>query len=408
MTTRMLLTSRRLLLFQVERCVDSHCYRISRQQQQHCYYNPSSCGRSCHFSSSASPAPGDPSTVKKAGRPFLRGAALGVAVITIPLLAVGVYVRDWRHEQFKDLENASDDERSPNTCNMKEYPVRDLIINMQRSGLMGHSVDGAKSVKEELEEIRRWHLERNFKGGLVLRDLEQPLFNGDAEENSVVGDPMGRARRECYFLYYERLPSAEIRQQVFCRGTELWMDVLTCLQAWYIYDEELDAHLHKGFRNHAERLITDLEPLLIKDDQRATIEMQGHSLGGVVATIVALKLQKRGYNVTRITTSASPRFCDKDAAIKLSKLLPEKTLRVEDDRDFVPLLPPFASHLTCDKLWFVQNDSPKFIPKSNLPEWVDSVWVNFRAPEISAVFARRHRVSCHVTEAEKIPQSTPR
>ena len=276
------------------------------------------------------------------------------------------------------------------------YQVGDLITNMRRAGLMGE----AKSVKGELDAIQQWHREHNFGGGLVLRDLEQPLFM-DEDLEGIVEDPMRRARRECYYLYYERTPAAEMRQEVFCRGTTLWIDILTCMQTWYVYDEELDVKLHAGFRHHADRLIEDLIPLLVKD-RRATIAVSGHSLGGAVASIIALKLQKRGYNVTRLTTIASPRFCNREAATKLSPWLPEKTLRIEDDRDLVPLLPPFAAHLKSDKLWCFQDEMPRFVPKATSPSWVDSVLINFRVWEILSSFGYRHRIGSHVTEVEKI------
>jgi hypothetical protein len=244
-------------------------------------------------------------------------------------------------------------------------------------------------------------LEHNFKGGLVLRDLKQPLF-GEEDVEEMLEDPMRLARRENYYLYYELLPSAEIRQEIFCRGTTLKVDVLTCLQFWYVYDEELEAWLHLGFRNHAERLVNDMLPLLVVNDKKATIHVHGHSLGGAVATIVALKLKKRGYNVTRLTTVASPRFCNKTSAAKLSPLLPSKSIRIENDRDLVPFLPPFGVHLQCDKLWLVQNDAPRYIRKEDLPTWVDSVWTNFRLWEILSSFKSCHFMASHVDEIKKI------
>lgn len=223
--------------------------------------------------SSSSPSPASTDKAKR-GLSFVRGAALAVVGVTIPLVGVSIYVREWRQDQLKTLLEASTDKSKPGYL---WYPVDDLAINLKRMGLMGRAVEGAKSVKEELGVIRQWHQDRGFVGGLVLRDLEQPLF-GEEHLEDIVGDPMRRARRECYYLYYERTPSAEIKQQIFCRGTTLAIDILTCLQAWYVYDEELDARLHIGFRNHADRLIQDVVPMLVKD-KRATIQVNGHSLG---------------------------------------------------------------------------------------------------------------------------------
>jgi len=313
-----------------------------------------------------------------------------VVVLTVP---VSLGAREFRSRQWITLHAATSEKEKPGYLWMSKDA---LVTNMRRSELMGK----AKSVHGELDAIQQWHREHHYTGGLVLRDLKLPLF---AEENmeDIVEDPMRRARRECYYLYYERKPNAEMQQEIFCRGTTLLVDILTCLQTWYVYDEELDVKLHAGFRNHANRLLDDLIPLLVKD-KRATVAISGHSLGGAVASILALKLQKRGYNVIQLTTTAAPRFCNQEAAAKLSPLLPKQTLRVADDRDIVPLLPPFASHLNCDKLWLSKNDQPRFVPKTNAPWWVDSVFINFLFWEILSSFGHRHLVGSHVAEVEKI------
>lgn len=353
--------------------------------------NPSHFAKRLVLVRSFSSKPTATERVTRPGKAYLRGAALGLAIFTVPL---SYYGREWRKEQIQLLDAASKNMESPGYL---WYQVNDLILNMKRAGIMGQT---AKSVSGELGVIQKWHQEHGYAGGIVLRDLEQPLFLDDMDD--IVEDPMRRARRECYYLYYERTPTAEIRQEIFCRGTTLFVDVLTCLQFWYVYDEELDTKVHRGFRNHADRLIEDLIPLLVKDNKRATVSVSGHSLGGAVASIVALKLKKRGYNVTKLTTIASPRFCNREGVSKLSPLLPEKTLRCEDDRDLVHLLPPFAAHLECDKLWFVQDDVPRLVPKAKQPSWVDSVLINFRAWEILTSFSYRHRIESHVDEVEKI------
>ena len=175
--------------------------------------------------------------------------------------------------------------------------------------------------------LRKWHLERGYNGGIVVRDLSRPLFSVQ-EESEDEDDEDGTEnfsgdieidhinRRECYYLYYEIHSNGETRQQIFCRGTTLLWDVLTCLQSWFVYDEDLDCRVHYGFNKHANIIVEDVLPLLVppKDSiaqtgNRATIEVCGHSLGGAVAMLVAIKLRKRGYTVTRAISLAGPRFC---------------------------------------------------------------------------------------------------
>jgi len=58
------------------------------------------------------------------------------------------------------------------------------------------------------------------------------------------------------------------------------------------------------------RLVRDLEPLLAdpqSSGERATLELVGHSMGGAVALIVALKLIQRGHRVTGVRLWAGQR-----------------------------------------------------------------------------------------------------
>lgn len=138
------------------------------------------------------------------------------------------------------------------------------------------------NVLHELDDIRQWHHQRGFKGGVVLRELAVPLFhhsepsaqthhahtqthssvddtikrqkhqlvNGTEEEvpidqSSLSDDSNGVSdARHCYYLYYERKSDGHMMQQVFCRGTTLFDDIVTDLKALYVYDDELECYLH--------------------------------------------------------------------------------------------------------------------------------------------------------------------
>ena len=283
--------------------------------------------------------------------------------------AVSYYVRQWREERLHEtLEDAASSghffcsecaeslRRDNTTAPAHQTPAirRDLNVlatTVARAGLMGTSVPGAKSVKHELEQIRKWHVDHGFNGGLVLRELTQPLFDVlDFDEDEVEGgddvEPIPHhelLQRECYYLYYELTSRGETKQQIFCRGTTLRADVQTCINAKMKYDPDLGCRLHAGFLEHADRLLNDVLPLLAPpSNRRATVEVCGHSLGGAVAFILAMKLKKRGYTVKRATAVAAPRFVEEEAAEHLQTLLPKDSLRIEDDFDFVPFFT--ASH----------------------------------------------------------------
>lgn len=52
--------------------------------------------------------------------------------------------------------------------------LKTLLETVERAGLMGKK----PSVKDELDSIRKWHVDHGYRGGLVIRELNVPLFEG--------------------------------------------------------------------------------------------------------------------------------------------------------------------------------------------------------------------------------------
>ncbi len=315
---------------------------------------------------------------------------LGVAASAA--IGISLYVRHWRTRNLESIESLT---RLPSGR-------EDLLELMERTGLMGKS--GSKSVKEELDEIRKWHVDHGYKGGLVLRELMQPLYTDSSGIiqgiEDFVYDPMHLARRECYYLYYEITGTGQVKQQIFCRGTTLLIDILTCFSFWMVYDAELKCRVHLGFRNQADRILQDITPLLAPaSDQRTTVEVSGHSLGGAVAFIISAKLRKRGYQVIRATAIASPRFCATESSSEtIGLLLPSNNLRVESDIDCVPFLPFFGCH-TGNKLYLVDKGTKVLYVPACDPSllWLDSMFLNCRMFEIFSAIGKAHRVPYHIS-----------
>ena len=102
-----------------------------------------------------------------------------------------------------------------------------------------------------------------------------------------------------------------------------------------------------------------------------------------------------------VTSVTSPRFCNHEAAEALAPLLPSESLRIEDDLDAVPYLPPFESNLG-DKLWLVSrrgDQKDAYFVSSDVcreSKWADSALINWRMPETAACIYKVHRVPSYV------------
>jgi Lipase (class 3) len=300
--------------------------------------------------------------------------------------------RQWRQRQIDGLEELV----------VTEAEAVELATTLERAALMG-----AKSTSEELERIRVWHAQRGYLGGIVLRDVTKLVQAEDTEADPeppwpdvwklVLGEErmrqVQRARRECYYVYYEITDAGQHVQQIFVRGTSLWIDVITCLQTIMVYDAELQCRVHLGFRQHAHRILNDILPLLSKD---AEVELCGHSLGGAVASLLAMKLTLRGYKVTKLTTIGEPAYLSLWSPGRLQhvpSLLPRNHIRIESDCDLVPYVPPFGCHMG-KKLWLTRRPSQqtecRWVPDKCW--WTESLFINFCVPEIAAFHRSAHRI----------------
>jgi hypothetical protein len=94
------------------------------------------------------------------------------------------------------------------------------------------------------------------------------------------------------------------------RGSENeqnWVDNFT---PEFVQENELNATIHRGYRDIALSLLEPLEPLLQNKDYKITVA--GGSLGGVSSVAVGWYLDSRGYDVKKIYNFAGPRLTDDD------------------------------------------------------------------------------------------------
>lgn len=144
---------------------------------------------------------------------------------------------------------------------------------------------------------------------------------------------------------YEQLPGLEVTfllltdkanktQWIAIRGTVTVMNTLVNLDVQLRPDNDIGIQLHSGFAETAKTIFQKITPELKKE---YVTKISGHSLGGAVATILAMYLDINSYSVARVVTFGQPKITNITGAQKFSHL---DVLRVVTARDYVPLLPP--------------------------------------------------------------------
>jgi len=322
--------------------------------------------------------------------------------------------------------------------------LKGLLNTIHKAGLFG-VFEPTDTTQTKLAYIRKWHTEHGYQGNVIVRDLKEPMFYHDCINSNTQQERVEdkNERRECYYIYYEPNSEGGLHQEIYIRGTAQIKDLTSSIQAMFLYDSDLKCNLHYGFRKHADFMLQDLQFILPKDPKN-TIELCGHSMGGSVALILAMKLRLMGYNVKRVTTIGSPKICD-DPLIVQNKL-PLDTLRVEHERDFITFLPPHGKHVG-NKLWFVNdNDSAsptnniktidqnnpndinekvsmlqekdthnsevpqkmahaKYLPSMDVHNhhgWVDSMFINFNVLDLLKSTITKHRIPSYIQQMENL------
>jgi triacylglycerol lipase len=133
--------------------------------------------------------------------------------------------------------------------------------------------------------------------------------------------------------FYARSPKGV--QYLSFRGTANLDNVLVDLDIQLKQDPSLGIQLHQGFSSAAQAAYKDVLFL----DKTKPIQTTGHSLGGAVAVIVGMYLQRDGFQLQKIVTFGQPKVTNVGGA-EVFEALP--LLRVVTPADIVPLVPPLS------------------------------------------------------------------
>jgi hypothetical protein len=132
-------------------------------------------------------------------------------------------------------------------------------------------------------------------------------------------------------------------QWIVVRGTSSLINIRSDVDYNKVAESRLQIPLHKGFADAAVQVYQFAKPILKTDyETRVT----GHSYGGAVAVIVLMMLKEDGYKLGQAMTFGQPKVTNRDGVSKYRTL---PLLRFINDKDPVPLLPPFEVFAVLDE-----------------------------------------------------------
>ncbi len=157
----------------------------------------------------------------------------------------------------------------------------------------------------------------------------EDVIRGQYPATAIVLSP-GKTDAQ-YFI--ERDDKAKV-QYISIRGTANKRNVLEDVEMRIREDLALAIPVHAGFDATTRLLYDDMKPYLKKN---YTTYITGHSLGGAIAALLAIHMTDDGYKVEKVVTFGQPKFTTTDGVEKLEFLA---LVRVVDENDIVPMLPP--------------------------------------------------------------------
>ncbi len=124
-------------------------------------------------------------------------------------------------------------------------------------------------------------------------------------------------------------------EQILCiRGTNNLLNAWIDSQYFLKEEPEVGIKLHRGFNKAVKEILPTIKELL---DPNHKVVLSGHSLGGSMAIIIAMYLEKEGFDIQWIVTMGQPKITDTQGA-ETYKHLP--LLRLVHHLDLIPSLPP--------------------------------------------------------------------
>jgi len=291
-------------------------------------------------------------------------------------------------ERMQDLTPVPSENKTPNSENNLKLPDIERLFNQQIFGL--HDEKSAKLDKLTLKSI--WHKPYHpkdpmtlFRLGLLIRHAYRALsLNG--KHDSLDVQLQHKLHQHGYQLTQLKLDNntwavtMHRKNEVIVnfRGSGSWQELIDNIRFWPTKNESIpvEERTHHRISELFEKLWPELERQLLdiskSQNQTLDISFSGHSLGGSLAKLSALRISNQLFNnssaldanIKLVCTYGTPKTLfdlSRKAYCKLG--LDNITIAITNHQDIVPILPPdwFASyeavgeqlHITREgKIWY--------------------------------------------------------
>lgn len=127
---------------------------------------------------------------------------------------------------------------------------------------------------------------------------------------------------------------------VLCfRGSDQTSDWVK--NARFISTKDFGYSLHRGFKEAVDDLYSMVRNRLYSVGHRKPLYITGHSLGGAMAVICAMRFSEPCIKFAGLYTFGQPRVFKNGSAQKFGRVVKGKYFRYENNNDAVPHLPPW-------------------------------------------------------------------
>jgi len=212
----------------------------------------------------------------------------------------------------------------------KQFPARSLLLLLLTCLLLGSAFAEPQKTGEQAVDFRQikdyaWLANAAYQPEQILATTAFPAGY------SLTGYHNHSDLNIAYFIAVNQTSGSQI---IAVRGTDNVDNALVDIALRLQPDKQAGIKLHSGFAFAARSIYEEIKPLL---DPEKTVHTTGHSLGGAVALILAMYLDRDNFKLGQVITFGQPKVSNIRGSETYQHL---RLLRIVTPLDLVPIVPP--------------------------------------------------------------------